>query len=158
MAENKISSVAGALQKLRQICSKQEKCPRDVISLLKKWSIDVKYHHEIIEKLKADNFINEQRYSASFIGDKIRFEHWGLIKISYFLRQKGISSTVINESIQQIDHNEYRQMISKELAKKRKTIKGTSHEIWAKLARYGSSRGYEMEIMREFLDESAGER
>jgi regulatory protein len=157
MTENKTSSLNEALQKLQQICSRQEKCPLDVITLLKRLNVSGKHHHEIIEKLKSDNFINEQRYAASFIKDKIQFEHWGLIKISYFLKQKGISSTVINESIQQIDRDEYRQMIGKELAKKRKTLKNSPREIWAKLARYGSSRGYEMEMMREFLDERHGE-
>jgi hypothetical protein len=45
--------------------------------------------------------------------------------------------------------------VGKELAKKRKSLKGSPREIWAKLARYGSSRGYEMEIMHDFLGETA---
>jgi hypothetical protein len=45
-------------------------------------------------------------------------------------------------------------MIGRELTKKRKSLKGSSYEIWAKLARYGSSRGYEMEFMAEFLGET----
>jgi len=157
MTDNKTSSLTEALRKLEQICSKQEKCPLDVILLLKRWNVAANYHHEIIEKLKTDNFINENRYAASFVRDKIRFEHWGLIKISYFLKQKGISSKVIHETIQQTDQVEYRNMIARELSKKRKTIKGTPREIWAKLARYGSSRGYEMDIMRDFLNEPEGE-
>jgi hypothetical protein len=43
-------------------------------------------------------------------------------------------------------------MIRKELEKKKKTLRGSAREIWLKLARYGISRGYEMENMQEFLD------
>jgi regulatory protein len=146
-----------ALNKLREICSRQEKCPADVITLLKKWDIGQELHHEILEQLKSERFIDEYRYASAFIRDKMKFDRWGIIKIRFLLKVKGISRDVVENALGEIDKDEYLSIIGRELGKKRKTLKGAPREIWAKLARYGSSRGYEMEYMREFLKESTGE-
>jgi len=151
--KNEEKSVSAALDKLRQICSRQEKCQADVTGLLTKWDIDREHHQLIIDRLKAEKFIDEYRYASAFVKDKIRIDHWGIIKVRYFLRQKGIAGEVLDSALSEIDRDEYRQMIGKELSKKRKSIKGTPREIWAKLARYGSSRGYELDIMQDFLGE-----
>jgi regulatory protein len=146
-----------ALDKLRQLCSRQEKCPADVVALLKRWGLDQKFHQGIVEQLKSEKFLDEYRYASAFVKDKIRFDHWGIVKIRYFLQQKGISKDILDNAIGEIDHEGYRQMISRELDKKRKSLKGTPRDIWAKLARHGASRGYEFEIMRDFLDEDSGD-
>jgi len=142
-----------ALAKLRQMCSRQEKCPADVLSLLKRWEVDEDQHHIIVETLIKEKFVDEQRYASAFIRDKMKFDHWGLVKIKVMLHQKGISSSITDDLLKQVDRNEYKEMIGRELAKKRKSLKGTPYEIWAKLARYGSSRGYELENMQAFLKE-----
>lgn len=143
---------ATALVKLQEICSRQEKAPADATALLKKWGVDPEKHGEILDKLKAERFIDEGRYASAYVKDKIRFDHWGTVKIRFQLNHKGISKDIIEKALKEIDKQEYKQMISKELDKKRKTLKGTSRDIWARLARYGSSRGYEMDVMRDFLD------
>jgi regulatory protein len=133
------------------ICSRQEKCPADVTLLLNRWEIPVEQHPAIINQLIREKFIDEQRYASAYIKDKIKFDHWGFIKIRAMLNQKGISKKITDDNIREIDRAEYRKMIGSELDKKRRTVKGTPYEIWAKLARYGSSRGYAMEDMEEFL-------
>jgi regulatory protein len=146
-----------ALDKLRNICSKQEKSPADIVKLLKKWGIESQHHLQIINKLKSEKFIDENRYAAAFVKDKIKFDHWGFVKIRIMLKQKGIDSKTIDRIIGEYDRNEYRIMIDHELTKKRKTLKGTPYEIWAKLARYGSSRGYEMDIMADLLPSASAD-
>jgi regulatory protein len=149
--ENKDSSAKEALQNLRRLCSKQEKCPADLLGLLKRWGVDHDQHQDILDKLRAEGFLDEHRYATAFVRDKIKFEHWGVIKIRYYLRQKGIAQAICDQSLGEIDHNEYRAMVGREMEKKRKTLHGAPREIWAKLARYGASRGYEMEVMQDFL-------
>jgi regulatory protein len=140
-----------ALDKIRQICSRQEKCPADVLTLLKRWGVPQEHHQEILEDLRSGKFLDEYRYAAAFVADKIKFDHWGLIKIRYMLQQKGIARHVAEDALREINPDDYRAMVGRELAKKRKTLKGPAREVWAKLARYGSSRGYEMEVMQGFL-------
>jgi len=142
-----------ALKRLQKICSAQEKCPADAIILLKRWGVDQSNHTGIISRLKEERFIDEVRFADAFVRDKISLDHWGRVKISYFLRQKGLPDGVIGDACDRIDREEYGGMIRRELEKKRKTLKGTTREIWAKLARYGASRGYEMDIMYVILDD-----
>lgn len=144
-----------ALDKLRHLLSRQEKCTADVREWLRKWGIDPSRQDGIIETLTRERFLDEYRYAAALVMDKIRLDHWGIIKIRYFMRQKGLPGAVIDQAIAGIDQEEYRDMVGRELAKKRKTIRGAKREVWVKLARYGSSRGYEMDVMRDFLGEDA---
>ena len=140
-----------ALNKLQNICSRQEKSPADVVASLKKWDVPREDHQKIISKLKSEQFIDEKRYAIAFARDKIRFDHWGMVKIRIMLHQKGIGREIVEEVLNNIDRDEYRSMIEKELNKKRKSVKGTPYQIWAKLARFGSSKGYEMQDMEPFL-------
>lgn len=146
-----------ALEKLRKMCSMQEKCPADILLLLKRWGVGTEHQEDIIISLKKDKFIDEGRYAAAFVRDKVKFDHWGFLKIIYFLKQKGIPRNVVDEACKAIDRDDYAIMIKKELDKKKKTLTGKRREVAAKLARYGSSRGYEMDIMRPFLGDMAPE-
>ena len=151
MEEKKSTTPEQALHKLQQLCSRQEKCEADVITLLNRWGVEREKHSAILGSLRQDDYISESRYVAAFVKDKIRFEHWGMIKIAYMLHHKGISKKTTEEAFRNIDKSEYRRMIVHELEKKRKSLKGSPRENWVKLARYGTSRGYEMEFMQDFL-------
>jgi regulatory protein len=140
-----------ALNKLKDICSRQEKSPSDIITLLKKWDIPAEEHEKLISILKTEKFMDEYRYASAFTRDKIKFDHWGFVKIRIMLHHKGIARDIVEEVFHQVDRDEYRSMISHELNKKRRTLKGSPYEKWAKLARYGSSKGFELRDMQEFL-------
>jgi regulatory protein len=144
--------LAVAMTKLRTICSKQEKSPADIILILKKLGVEKELHDQILDKLKSEKFVDEQRYASAYTRDKIKFDHWGFVRIRFMLQQKGIDKKIIDKVIEAFDTNEYHSIISLELSKKRKTLKGTRYEIWAKLARYGISKGYEMHDMEVFLE------
>lgn len=143
-----------ALDKLRNICSRQEKCPADVVALLKKWDVSAENHSKIIHQLKNEKYMDEKRYANAYVRDKVRFDHWGFIKIRIMLNQKGIDRSIIDDAIGDYDLTAYKSMIEAELKKKRRSVTGNPYEIWAKMARYGTSRGYEMEFMKEFLGDN----
>lgn len=66
------------------------------------------------------------------------------------MKMKGIPEAVIRESLGDIDDTEYRNMVFHEMEKKKKSLKGSPREVAARLFRYGSSRGYETDLMRDF--------
>jgi SOS response regulatory protein OraA/RecX len=70
------------------------------------------------------------------------------------LNQKGIDKSITEKAIKDFDLAEYKAMMGSELKKKRRSVKGTPYEIWARMARYGTSRGYEMEYMQVFLGDN----
>lgn len=144
---------AESLAKIKDICAGQEKSPSEVLALLKRWGLDQEKSREITGILKAENFIDERRYASAFVRDKIKFDRWGMAKIKYALLKKGIPANITAEAIQSVDKVAYHEMIKNELVKKARMLKGPPSASWQKLARFGSSRGYEMEIMYDMLDE-----
>ena len=69
-------------RKVSSYCSSAERCPAEVAQWLWRHGIDAEDHSFIIEKLKADNFINEERFIHAFASDKLRFSGWGPLRSS----------------------------------------------------------------------------
>jgi len=147
MRTKKEISPHDALVKAQNLCAKQEKCKADIRKKLYDWKISSDDIENIINKLVTDKFIDEQRYAEYFVRDKFRFNKWGRIKITFALKQKQIPQDIINFAMQQIDENTYRESLKNELLKKHKSIKDAeTYKIKEKLLRFAQSRGYELEI------------
>jgi regulatory protein len=140
------------LSRLRQLCSRSEKCRQDIYNKIIQW----KYKDDgepIIKQLEEDNFINEARYCDAFVRDKIKFMGWGKIKIKFNLKGKNIPENIINNSLDNYPDDEYKQMIMKELNKKNKSIKETDKiKQKQKLLAFASQRGYESNIIFNMVD------
>jgi len=144
-----------ALNKLMNTCSRQEKCSFDILKKLSDWEFSDKESKEILNKLISGKYINNKRYSIAFANDKIKFSHWGKIKVTYVLRQKNINQEFIDFALAQINTNKYFKIIKDEIQKKDKSIKTTNqYQKRAKLLRFGQSRGYELEILNKILAET----
>ena len=129
-------------------CSLSEHCIKKVRDKLVQWETPSEFIDPIIEKLLEQDYINEERFARAFVKDKFRFNHWGRIKISTHLRALGISSENIAKAMDEIDEDEYAEILDEIVEKKRKTIKkGTDLEVRAKLLRHALSRGFEYEII-----------
>jgi len=77
---------------------------------------------------------------------------WGKIKISYELKQKGISEKCIQYGLKEIDNKIYLNTLQLEIEKKTKQLKENNTFILKnKLIKYFYSKGYEPEIIIEVL-------
>ncbi len=143
-----------ALERLMHLCSRSEKCLYDIRNKLHTWNL-IEAYDEITNSLLNNNFINEERYSNSFVNDKIKYSKWGKIKVSYHLRMKGIDESFINRAINNYPEEDYINIVHSELKKKSKSIKITPEEntTWTKLYRFAAQRGYESEIVKTFISE-----
>ena len=142
-----------ALLRALSICSQQEKCRHDIRSKLKLWDIGENHIEKILQQLEAEKFIDESRFAASFARDKFRFNKWGKIKISYAMKQKRIPENIINEALESIPEEEYIEVLTEELQKKRKSIKGTNAwDIRNKLTRFARQRGFEFDVIQKTID------
>jgi len=141
-----------ALEKCMNICSQREYCVFDIEAKLRKWEIDENSQHKIIDTLLAEKFLDHDRYVPAFINDKFKFNHWGKIKVRYYLKQKQINEQIITKYLNQIDDNLYEKTIKREIAKRRKSAKGkTNFEKDQKVARYLISKGFEPSTVFEIL-------
>ncbi|MEZ4996107.1 MAG: RecX family transcriptional regulator [Bacteroidales bacterium] len=89
MAENKQRDEL--LQRAMRACSEREYCISDVSALLHRWSADSEEIRTwIIERLVSDKFIDEHRYSRTFVLDHLQAQPLGKVKITMALKQKRV--------------------------------------------------------------------
>ncbi len=147
-----------ALNKAAAYCTPCERCTHEVVAKLKAWGVTEEAQQRIIERLKSENFINEERYSRAFVNDKLRFNQWGRIKIQAALREKQIDRENINNAIAAIDDDTYIAIMKKVIALKHKELKYRSdRETTQKVLRFAASRGFEPHLIIKSLNSECDE-
>lgn len=143
-----------SLNKAMALCSSREYCCEDILTKLKNWGLGNAESERVLDILRREKFIDEERYSAAFTRDKFRYNKWGKIKIAASLRQRKIPENLIRTSLELIDNEEYAKTIKQLVeAQKRKVKAKSPYELRAKLMRYGLSKGFESSILYEILGE-----
>ena len=100
-----------ALLRLMEWCSQAERCSKDVSEKLNKFDLSKEQVESAIEYLKKEHFLEDERYAQSFVNDKLKFNKWGKIKLSFMLHQKHIDDTVIAEVLNKIDEKLYNMIL-----------------------------------------------
>ncbi|MFZ4612838.1 MAG: regulatory protein RecX [Bacteroidia bacterium] len=148
----KIITPKQALERAKCLCAKQERCQSEIYKKLKEWGIEEENSEEIITQLIIENFIDEKRFAQLYSRSKFNQLKWGKIKISYELKQKGISEKCIQYGLQEIDNKVYIKTLQKEIEKKTKELKENNTFILKyKIIKYFYSKGYEPELTIELL-------
>lgn len=140
---------------IRNWCAQQERSSFEVAQKLVAWNIDNNTIHAIIEELKRENFLNDERFAEDYARGKFRMKNWGKKKIRLFLLQKKISEPIVDRALSLIDDEEYNQSLLR-LAEKRANMfpsKLSNFEKKGKLYQFLLSKGYESYIVREVMDE-----
>jgi len=141
-----------ALNKAAAYCTLCEHCTSEVNNKLIAWGVEAPIRQRIITHLTNEGFINEQRYCRAFTNDKIRFNHWGRIKITAALHEKHLPPNLIDEAIEQIDEEQYMQILSDIIATKRKELKGKEDYVTnQKIIRFASGRGFEPALILRII-------
>ncbi|MDR2801894.1 MAG: RecX family transcriptional regulator [Prevotellaceae bacterium] len=153
----KMLSVEQALSRLRQLCSRAEKCASDAQKKLHDWKIPANEIPAIIKKLQVQGFIDEARYAKAFVRDKSGLSHWGTVKIKQALQTKKIPAALITEALQEIDREKYENDLVQLLQRKEAALKAASPaECAARLLRFALSRGYEYDAAQDAVRRLAG--
>ena len=142
-----------AFVKAARLCSKSEKAPKGIFDKLMSWGMSSKMAEQIVNHLREEKFIEEVRYARAFIHDKFLYEHWGRLKITFALRNKGISDSIVDNSIEeQITLDEYLSILIELLKGKMRAMDmPLSQKDRAKLYRYATQKGFETSIIAQAL-------
>lgn len=142
------------LNKSCKYCSRGEKSTFDIKRFLFKENLSDEELDFIIKNLIDNNFINEERYIAAFINDKIAFNKWGKNKIFYELMAKGIDEKKIKKLLNEIDIKLYEDNLHKIIIDKYKSINKNSdkNEIINKLKFFASSKGYDYDDINKEIN------
>jgi len=141
-------------EKMASLCSRSEHCSQDIRRKIIASGLDNDSADEIIEKLKEDIFIDDKRYIASYIDEKIKINKWGKVKIRYYLRMKGLDSSLIENGIDKIDEESYHELLVTILKEKARTVrKKNRYEKMGQVIRFAQNRGFESELIHRYLNE-----
>ena len=136
-----------ALNQAMKLCSKKEYASGDMLNKLLEWELSEEKAQKALSVLIKEKFIDDVRYTRAFVNDKLKFSKWGKVKITFMLRQKGISESILTEALDNIEPEAYESLLYSELVKKAKTLKyGSDYEHKGKLIQFAAGRGFEYDI------------
>ena len=143
-----------ALTRVTSLCSASEYCIHDINEKLYRWGISNSDSERIIDYLLDEKYIDEARYAQAYTNDKLRFSHWGRIKIKSMLRMKHISDRDINNAFDNITEEEY-ESILRDIIKGKAKSEGDAEDYAsrAKIIRFALQRGFEMGEITKFISE-----
>jgi len=141
-------------EKMAAYCSRSEQCSTDIHKKITTAGLSSDEADEIIEKLKAEKFIDDVRYVRSYVSDKFKFNKWGKVKIRHYLKMKRLSDELIQAGLDEIDTDKYREILLKTMkGKARKVKKKNKFEKMGQIIRFAQNRGFEPEIIHRYLNE-----
>lgn len=148
-----------ALNTLMERCARAEVCISDARRLMVRWRVAPGEQESIVEQLLKERFIDEERYAAAFVRDKINFSRWGARKISDALYQKRIPSEIIKQAMEQVAEVSMTDRLEADLRRKNQSIKDEDpYKRKEKLLRFGISRGYDFDTVAETIERVLNEK
>ncbi|HRN17003.1 MAG TPA: regulatory protein RecX [Xylanibacter oryzae] len=142
-----------ALFRLSALCSSAEHCSYEMIQKMQKWGLSEEVQDRIMRKLTEEKFIDDERFCRFFVKDKIRYSKWGRRKIEQALWAKRIPASIQQDVLDNVEKEEYLNILRPLLKKKRKSTKAANdYELNGKLIRFALSKGFGMDIIRECID------
>lgn len=141
------------LEKLTAICAKSEHCIDDMRKKMYRWQIDNDIQQEVIDFLVKEHYIDEERYAALFIKDKIQFNRWGKQKVKQALYAKRIPSEIFEPLLKEIPDEDYEEILLPLLKEKNRTVTAKNdYDRKAKLIRFAMQRGFSYDQIINCLD------
>ncbi len=142
---------ATAYSRMAALCSLSEHAESDVRERLQKAAIPVAEIQGIVDRLYDEDFLNTSRYCHAFAHDRMRFARWGRLKIRQALRMKGLPEADIQEALDDLSEEEYREALRATLEQKKRTlVHEEEYACRTKLMRFAASRGF---TPSEIIDE-----
>jgi regulatory protein len=139
------------LDKARHFCDYQERCISEVKEKLSSWKARPEVLEQIILQLEREGLIDEDRFVRAFALGKLRNNHWGRNKIMYALRLKKVPDLIIEIGLQEIDSDEYVQVL-KEVLSSKKVNETEPYKLKAKLATYAIQKGFQPSLVWDILN------
>lgn len=151
--EVKRKSAEQALRLLMNMAARAERSSGDALRLMKRWGVDDNDAQRVLQRLIAERFIDDSRYAAAFVREKINLSGWGSYKIVAALRRKGVDNRIIENTLSQYGSVDMEERLQGLLEKKIKTVKyRDTSDLRAKLFRFAASRGYDYSTAMQAVD------
>ncbi|MCH5307190.1 MAG: RecX family transcriptional regulator [Prevotella sp.] len=142
-----------AYLQLAALCAQSEHCQWEMTEKMRRWGLDEKTQASIMARLIKERYIDDERYARAFVKDKVRYNKWGRRKVEQALWQKHIAEDIRQLVLDEVDEEEYLEVLRPLLKQKRKTTKAQSdYEMNQKLLRFALSRGFTFDLIRQCIE------
>jgi len=149
----KVITEQEAYLQLSALCAQAEHCRYEMLDKMRRWGLDETAAKRVATRLVSERYVDDERYARAFVHDKMRYQKWGRRKIEQGLWQKHIADDTRLRVLNEVDDEEYLNVLRPLLKQKRKGIKASSdYELNQKLLRFALSRGFTFDIIRQCLD------
>lgn len=139
-----------ALKKMLHYCNYQDRCEKEILSKLNSLEVSESDASFIMNFLREEGFVNDERYCRSFVKGKLNLKKWGVNKIKLSLLAKGIDKNIIDGVISEIDVDIYKEGLQN-LLRNKKIDETDPYKRKAKLIRYAMSKGYSYQDVMETM-------
>lgn len=95
------------VEKLQRYCEYQDRSELEVRRKMAQLLVPESERDNLMQQLKEDKFVDDERFTESFIRGKVNQKRWGRIKIRAELQQHGIASDLISRKLAEIDEERY---------------------------------------------------
>lgn len=139
-------------QKLVNYCVYQDRCHAEIEQKMKEFLLITEAKEEIFLYLIQENYLNEERFTRSYIRGKFYIKHWGRNKIRIHLKQKQISEKLIEKCFDEIDETDYEKTLRKifeDYYSKQKGLK--EYQKKSKTIKYLMGKGFEYEKINDIF-------
>lgn len=139
--------------KLVNYCVYQDRCHAEVEQKMREFMLIEEAKDEIILYLLKENYLNEERFTRSYIRGKFYIKHWGRNKIKINLKQKQISEKLISKCFDEIDESDYEKTLKKifeDYYSKQTGLK--EYQRKSKTIKYLMGKGFEYEKINDIFD------
>lgn len=137
--------------RLAGLCARGEQCEYDLRRKLATWNLPPDAAQRVIEFLVDGRFLDNTRFASAFARDKVKFSHWGRLKIRAALTAKRIPSDIITAALDSIDEEDYRRAVTETAKARLRTLRADDPDLRVKLYRHILSRGFESKYASAIL-------
>lgn len=152
MEKDKQITEQQALSRLMALCARSEHSSGEMLQKMRLWDLDEEAQARVMERLTADRYVDDERFTRAFVNDKIRYNQWGRRKIEQALWAKGVDRSVQQQVLDAVPEKEYLCVLEPLLKSKARSISGRNEfERQMKLIRFAQSRGFSMDEIEKCM-------
>ena len=142
-----------AYLQLAALCAQAEHCQHEMKEKMRRWGLADDVRQRVTDRLVKERYVDDERFARAFVNDKIKYNKWGRRKVQQALWLKHIDDEIQKRVLDDIDDEDYLNVLRPLLKQKRKSLKAASdYELNQKLVRFAYGRGFTFDIIRQCLD------
>lgn len=133
-------------------CSQSEHCSQEMRERMDKWEVAKDEQERILDYLRKEKYIDDERFCRFFVHDKMLYNKWGQRKIEQALFLKKIGRDISTPIFEEIPDEDWIEVLKPMIEQKLKTTKGKNdYERSMKTIRWALGRGFLMEHIRNCI-------